>query len=189
MKTIAVLASTSGSDLPALFEEAKKRSLNVIFITNKEECGAREKAKNFGIPHFFVNPENNNTKKSREDFDQEVVDILKKNNVEFVFLVGYMRIISKVFVDAFVGKILNIHPSLLPAFAGGMDSDVHTEVLNKGCKITGATLHFVTEEVDEGPIFSQKACEISDDETPETLKKKVQHLEQEMLVEALQKIT
>ncbi len=186
MKTVAVLASTSGSDLPALFEEGKKLGVTFVLVTNKEDCGAREKANQFGVENIFVNPENSDgSRKKREDFDQEVVDILQKKSVDFVFLVGYMRIISGVFVNEFSGKILNIHPSLLPAFAGGMDNDVHTEVLSKGCKITGATLHYVTVEVDEGPIFSQKACEISKNETPETLKKKVQILEQEMLKEAL----
>lgn len=186
MKTVGVLASTSGSDLPALFEEGEKMGISFVLITNKEHCGAREKANKYGIENIFIDPENSQKeKKNRESFDKEVIEMLQKKNVEFVYLIGYMRIISPLFVKAFAGKILNIHPSLLPAFAGGMDSDVHTQVLQKGCKVTGATLHYVTEKVDEGPIFSQKACNIDPIETPESLKIKVQSLEKKMLVDSL----
>lgn len=186
MKTVGVLASTSGSDLPALFEEGEKMGISFVLITNKEHCGAREKANKYGIENIFIDPENSQKeKKNRESFDKEVIEMLQKKNVEFVYLIGYMRIVSPLFVKAFAGKILNIHPSLLPAFAGGMDSDVHIQVLQKGCKVTGATLHYVTEKVDEGPIFSQKACNIDPIETPESLKIKVQSLEKKMLVDSL----
>ena len=181
---IAILASTRGTVLPEIFDlQSSKREF--IFISNVENCGAREKAKNSGIPDFFVNPENKSGKKTREEFDAEVLAILKTEQVDFVFLIGYMRIISPLFVEAYRQKILNIHPSLLPAFAGGMDNDVHTSVLNAGCKISGATLHYVSEEVDAGEIFAQKACKISEDATPETLKVKVQALEKEMIREAI----
>ena len=98
-------------------------------------------------------------------------------------MIGYMKIVSSIFVEAFRNKIFNIHPSLLPAFAGGMSDNVHQNVIDFGCKITGATLHIVSEEVDAGKIINQKACDVSKNETVATLKQKVQKLEQEMLNE------
>lgn len=180
---IAILASTSGTDLPSVFA-LQNEGVEFLLITNKPECGAVEKAKNAGVPVFALE----GTGKTREEFDTEVLEILAKEKADYIMLIGYMRIISEKFVNAWRGKICNIHPSLLPAFAGGMDTDVHSEVLKRGCKITGATLHEVTEVVDGGPIINQKACRVEDSDTPETLKTKVQKLEQEMLVEWIQKL-
>jgi len=181
---LAVLASTSGTDLPALFTEVQNKKIPCIFITNKKKCLAREKAKKYNIPDFFIDA----TGLSREEYDEKVLKICEENSIDTVFLVGYMRIISAKFIQKFPKKIFNIHPSLLPAFAGGMDTDVHLEVLKAGCKISGATLHLVTEKVDEGPIIMQKACEIDEGETPESLKVKVQKLEQKMLVELVSEL-
>jgi len=104
-------------------------------------------------------------------------------------MIGYMRIVSDIFVEAFRNKIFNVHPSLLPAFAGGMSDNVHKDVLDFGCKVTGATLHIVSEEVDAGEIIDQKACNIVETETVATLKPKVQKLEQEMLKNLITKLS
>lgn len=180
----AILASTSGTDLPALFTEINNKKISCIFITNKEYCGAREKAKKYNIPNFFIDAKGF----SREEYDKKVFKICEENNIDTVFCVGYMRIMSANFVQKFPEKIFNIHPSLLPAFAGGMDTDVHSEVLKAGCKVSGATLHLVTEKVDDGPIVMQKSCEVIEGETCESLKIKVQKLEQEMLVELVREL-
>ena len=111
--------------------------------------------------------------------------MLDENKVELVLLIGYMRILSPWLVRKYKDKIINIHPSLLPAFAGGMDKDVHQEVLKSGVKVTGCTLHFVDESVDSGPIIMQKEVEISKDETVDSLKAKVQKAEQEVIVKAI----
>jgi len=191
---IAIFSSTRGTVLPEVFDlqNTPEKNIEFVFFTNVENCEARKKAEISGIPAFFVNPKKENPEisgeiiqKTREEFDTEIIEILQKENVDFIFLIGYMRIISGVFVNAFSQKILNIHPSLLPAFAGGMDNDVHSAVLDAGCKVSGATLHYVTEEVDAGKIFAQKSCEISEDETPESLKGKVQKLERKMICEAI----
>lgn len=182
---IAFLSSTSGSDLPAAFEHGKMLGIEMILVTNREDCGAREKASLFSIPEFCIVSKG----KSREEYDAEIIALLQKEAVDFVFLVGYMRIVSSLLVDQFQNRMYNIHPSLLPAFAGGMDADVHSAVLQKGCRITGATLHLVTEGVDEGPIIAQKACEIGEDETPQSLKLKVQKLEQEMITEEMSNLS
>ncbi|HID92420.1 TPA: phosphoribosylglycinamide formyltransferase [Candidatus Gracilibacteria bacterium] len=180
---LAILASTAGSNLPSLFTYIKKYHANTIeciLITNKADAGAIEKAKQFSIPYFIVTKEN-----TREEYDKKVLKILQRYNTEYIFMIGYMRIVSPLFVETFRNKIFNIHPSLLPAFAGGMSDTVHQDVINFGCKITGATLHIVSEEVDAGKIINQKACDISEHETVATLKPKVQKLEQEMLKELI----
>jgi phosphoribosylglycinamide formyltransferase-1 len=123
---------------------------------------------------------------SREEYDRIVIrELEKREPIDLILLIGYMRILSKVFIDRFRWRILNIHPSLLPAFAGGMDLEVHKAVLDYGVKVTGCTLHFVDEGVDTGPILIQKVVYISDDDTPVTLKAKVQEKEQEALIEAI----
>lgn len=180
---IAVLASTNGTDLPALFE-SQSDSLEFFLITNKPNCGAIAKAQNYGVPYRFLD----SAGLSREEYDQKVLQELQRFGAEYIFLIGYMRILSPVLINAYSQKILNIHPSLLPKFAGGMDSDVHAQVLRSGERETGATLHFVTEAVDEGPIFLQKSCPVLPDDTPETLKERVQILEQQMLRDALSNI-
>lgn len=181
---IAILASTNGTNLPQFFSDAKKLGILCILISNKQDCGALQKAKNEGIESIFINP----TGKTREDFDREILQILIREKIQHIFCVGYMRIISSVLIEAFPNTIYNIHPSLLPAFAGGMDTDVHAQVIKKGCKVSGATVHIISNEVDEGPILMQKACLVEDNETAESLKQKVQILEQEMLGNMLKKI-
>ena len=99
-----------------------------------------------------------------------------------------MRILSEEFCDIWKDRLLNVHPSLLPKYAGGMDTNVHQEVLTNGDTETGCTIHFVTDELDSGPILVQKKCEVSIDETVESLKTKVQSLEGEAFIEAIQLI-
>ena len=121
----------------------------------------------------------------REEYDEKIIAELKKKNIELILLIGYMKILSKKFIENYKFKIMNIHPSLLPAFGGGMDKNVHKAVIDCGCKITGCTLHFADESVDGGPIIIQKVCEVNDWDNEDTLKEKVQKLEQDAFVEAI----
>jgi len=114
--------------------------------------------------------------------------ILKGLGVDLVLLIGFMRILSADFCLKWGGRLLNVHPSLLPKYAGGMDTEVHKEVLKSGDLETGCTIHFVTDDVDGGPILIQKKCNIEDCDTVETLKNKVQKLEGEAFIEAIQLI-
>ena len=111
--------------------------------------------------------------------------ILKKNKVDLVLLIGFMRILSSKFCNDWEGRILNVHPSLLPKYAGGMDTSVYEEVLRNKDKETGCTIHFVTDKVDGGPILIQKRCLVESDDTVESLKSKVQKLEGEAFLEAI----
>ena len=184
---IGILASTNGTILPAIWEYLKDDpSVEfVVLVSNREQCGARKKAEEKGIPSIFVGAKG----KTREEWDAEVLSIFRKYDVELVILVGFMRILSPVFVRAFPQKILNVHPSLLPKFAGGMDGDVHSAVLQSGETESGATIHLVDEGVDTGKIILQKSVAISSDETPESLKAKVQDIEGLIFAESIRKFS
>ncbi len=182
---LAILGSTRGTDLQAIIEAIEKGRLDAsiaVVISNRENAYILERARTNHIAAFHVDGKN----KGREAYDHEVSTVLKKHNVELILLIGYMRILSPSFIDAWRNRVLNVHPSLLPDFAGGMDLDVHAEVLSSGVKETGCTVHIATENVDGGPIVVQKSCPIQEDETRETLKDKVQALEGDALIEAIQ---
>ncbi|MEM1559670.1 MAG: phosphoribosylglycinamide formyltransferase [Candidatus Bathyarchaeia archaeon] len=182
---IAVLGSTRGTDLQAIIDSIKSGELYaeiVCVISDRRNAYILERARMNGIEAIFIDPKG----LSREEYDKIIVGELEKRGpIDLVLLIGYMRILSKFFVDRFRWRILNIHPSLLPAFSGGMDLEVHKAILDYGVKVTGCTLHFVDEGVDTGPILIQKVVEVSDDDTPLTLKAKVQEKEQEALIEAI----
>ncbi|MFH1849182.1 MAG: phosphoribosylglycinamide formyltransferase [archaeon] len=183
MLKIAILASTNGTDMQAIIDEAEAGKLDAdlaIVIANKE-CGAIERAKKHKIKTLIIDPKG----KEREEYDTEVAAELDEEEVELILLIGYMRYVSEWFVDKYRNRIMNIHPSLLPAFAGGMDKNVHQEVLDHGCKVTGCTLHFVDEGADTGPIIAQAAVPIDEDETIDSLKDKVQKEEQRLLIQGI----
>ena len=164
-------------------ESGKLKNVEIsAVISNKKDAGILERARKHDIAAVFID----SSGKSREDFDKEIIRILEEKGVGLVLLIGYMRFISKPFVEKYRNKIMNIHPSLLPAFAGGMDRNVHQAILENGCKVTGCTLHFVDEGADTGPIVVQKAAKVEEDDTVDTLKEKVQKLEGEALIEAIE---
>jgi len=154
---------------------------DIAVVIGNKECYALERAEKHGIKNVLIESKG----KGREEFDKEVAKVLEDNGVELILLIGYMRYLSEWFVDKYRNKIMNIHPSLLPAFGGGMDKDVHKEILDHGCKVTGCTLHFVDEGADTGPIILQKAVQISEDETVESLKEKVQEAEAMVILKAI----
>lgn len=186
---IAVLASTNGTDLQAIMDEMNAGLMPgvelVRVVSNVRDCGALEKARAFGCSDVFIDPKG----KSRVEFDRELVEAV--GDVDLVCLIGYMRILSPVFVRAFEGKILNVHPALLPKYGGPgfYGANVHEAVLEAGEIETGMTIHFVTEEVDGGPIFVQKRVAIEPGDTADDLKNKVQALEKKWYPEAIRLIS
>lgn len=181
---IGVLGSTSGTDVQAVIDEIENGRLDAeitVVVSNKPDAFILERAKKHGINAVCIPSKG----REREEFDREVAKLLDENGVELILLIGYMRFLSPWFVHKYENKTMNIHPSLLPAFAGGMDLDVHQAILDYGVKVTGATLHFVDEGADTGPIILQKAVYIDEDETKETLKPKVQQAEQEIILKAI----
>jgi len=181
---IGILASTKATDLQAVIDAIEAKQLNVkisVVISNKKDAYALERARKHNIYAMFIDSKG----KEREEYDKEVSKELDKHNVDLILLIGYMRILSSWFVRKYKNKIMNVHPSLLPDFAGGMDKDVHAAVLKAGAKKTGCTLHFVDESVDGGPIIMQKKVNVAENDTVNSLKEKVQKAEQEVIVKAL----
>ena len=184
MINLGVLGSTSGTDLQSILDAIGAGKLDAkvsVVISNRENSYILERAKKHNTPNVFINHKG----KVREDFDSEMTNILKVHNVDLILLIGFMRILSSTFCSNWAGKILNVHPSLLPKYAGGMDTNVHEEVLKNNDKETGCTIHLVTDEVDSGPIIIQKRCEVDSNDTIDSLKSKVQILEGEAFLEAI----
>ena len=184
MLRIGVLASTNATDLQAVIDAISAKKLNAVIsvvISNKADAYALERARKHKIKAFFIDTKG----KTREQFDKEIAQILDNNEVDLILLIGYMRFLSPWFVSKYRNKIMNIHPSLLPKYAGGMDKDVHAEVLKNNEKVTGATLHFVDENLDAGPIIMQKEVKIEENETVDSLKEKVQKAEHDIIVKAV----
>ena len=184
MIKLGVLGSTKGTDLQAVLDAVNNGLLDAkvsVVVSNRESAYILERAKNHGVPTFFIPHKG----KAREEFDREMTTVLQNYGVELVLLIGFMRILSEEFCQEWRDRILNVHPSLLPKYAGGMDTNVHAEVIKNGDAETGCTIHFVTEEVDAGPILSQKKCTVTPEDTVESLKTKVQALEGEAFIEAI----
>tara|TARA_B100000315_G_scaffold59327_1_gene53849 strand:+ start:678 stop:1262 length:585 start_codon:yes stop_codon:yes gene_type:complete len=187
MIKLGVLGSTNGTDLQTILDSIASGELVgeiSVVLSNRKNAYILERAKNHNVPAFFLS----HKEKSREEFDAEMTAILKEHAVDLVLLIGFMRILSTKFCQEWRDKLLNVHPSLLPKYAGGMDTNVHEEVLKNGDTETGCTIHFVTDEVDGGPILIQKKCNIEPNETVDTLKTKVQQLEGIAFIEAIQLI-
>jgi formyltetrahydrofolate-dependent phosphoribosylglycinamide formyltransferase len=184
---LGILGSTNGTDLQAILDAIDSGDLNAevsVVLSNRENAYILERAENHNVPAFFLS----HKEKSRKEFDEEMTSVLKNNNVDLVLLIGFMRILSAKFCQEWRDKLLNVHPSLLPKYAGGMDTNVHEEVLKNGETETGCTIHFVTDEVDGGPILIQKKCNVDSTDTVETLKTKVQKLEGEAFIESIKLI-
>ena len=184
MIKLAVLGSTNGTDLRAIMAAISKGELDAevsVVISNRKSAYILERARNYDVPAIFIS----HKEKAREEFDAEMTIVLNKRGVDLVLLIGFMRILSSEFCRVWQNKLLNVHPSLLPKYAGGMDTNVHEEVLKNGDTETGCTIHFVTEEVDGGPILIQKKCPVYGNDNVDTLKVKVQALEGRAFVEAI----
>ena len=181
---LAVLGSTNGTDLVPVVGAERSGSLSAsvdVIISNNESSGILKKARHYGIENYFICHKN----KKRGVFDFEMSQILENKKIDLILLIGFMRILSPAFVDRWGGKIINVHPSLLPKYAGGMNNDVHESVLAAGDKETGCTIHLVTKEVDGGPILLQKSCPVFENDSVESLKERVQELEGKAFIEVI----
>lgn len=187
MMHLAILGSTRGTTMQALIEAIRQRTLLAtieVVISNKPQAMILERARSHGLPYKYLSTEGI----TRREYDEKINEILLCYPIDLILLIGYMRLLSPEFVHLWRNKILNVHPSLLPAFAGKKDTEVHQAVLDSGQVETGCTIHYVSEQVDAGPILLQKKCPVLDQDTVDTLKKKVQQLEGEALTEAIQLI-
>jgi len=185
---IGVLGSTRGTALLPVMEACANGSLHaeiVAVVSNRSAAPILDKGESLGptVTTKFVSAKG----LSREQFDAECTSVLVGAGVEYVLLVGYMRILSKEFTDFWAGRCVNVHPSLLPKHAGGMDLAVHQAVIDAKESESGCTIHEVTEEVDGGPIVVQKIVKVDSGDSAESLKAKVQALEGPAFIEAIQK--
>jgi phosphoribosylglycinamide formyltransferase-1 len=181
VKRIGVLASGRGSNLQALIEAARRGELGgevAVVVSNVETAPALQRAREAGIPAVF----HDHHGKRREDFDAEVVAILSAHRVDVVCLAGFMRLLSPVFVRAFPGRILNVHPALLPAFPG---LDAQRQAWEHGAKVSGATVHMVDEGLDSGPIVAQEAVAVRSSDTSETLAARILEVEHRLYPRAV----
>ncbi|MBF0511822.1 MAG: phosphoribosylglycinamide formyltransferase [Candidatus Omnitrophica bacterium] len=178
----AVLASGKGSNLKAMIDAIRngqiKAELKVV-ISDKKEAFCLEHARKALIPAIFIDPKDF---KDREAFDKAVIDCLVKHQVDFVVLAGYMRLLSSFFLKQYPNKVLNIHPALLPSFKG---THAIQEAFDYGVKLTGPTVHFVTEAMDEGPIILQEAIEIKPKDTLESMAEKIHNAEHKIYPQAI----
>jgi len=178
----AVLASGRGSNLQAIIKAIKTGRINAqlnLVISDKKDAYALKRAQDAQIPTAFINPKDF---QDRESFDRAVVERLQEFKIDFVVLAGYMRLVSIYFIQQYPDRILNIHPSLLPAFRG-----MHAikDAFDYGAKITGVTVHIVVKEMDDGPIILQESVRIDPDDSMESLEEKIHQVEHRLYPQAI----
>ena len=178
MVKIGVLISGGGTNLQAVIDGCENKSINGevrVVISNKENAYGLERARNHNIKAICEKDEN------------KIIEVLKANEIELVILAGYLKIVGPNLVNEYRNKIINIHPSLIPAFCGKgyYGEKVHQGVIDYGAKVTGATVHFVDEGADTGPIIMQKTVEVKEDDDTKKLAKRVLEVEHEILTKSI----
>tara|TARA_Y100001936_G_scaffold150224_1_gene146531 strand:+ start:230 stop:853 length:624 start_codon:yes stop_codon:yes gene_type:complete len=174
---LAILVSGYGSNLQAIIDNIESNYLSAeiaLVLSNVKNAFALERGKKHGLETIFLDPK---TFTNRDDYEDKMIEILQSKSIDLICLAGFMRILSKKFIQTFPKKIINIHPSLLPAFPG---LNVQKKALEYGVKFSGCTVHFVNEEVDGGPIILQSAVPILDEDNTESLSERI--LEQEHII-------
>lgn len=184
---IGILASGGGTNLQCIVDACERGEIDgdvAVVVSNVPEAFALERAKKhridaYGFPHKGV---------TREQHEADIIECLDQHGVDLVVLAGYLRILTPLFINKYAGRLMNTHPALLPAFGGsGMHGlNVHKAVLDYGCKVSGCTIHFVTLDVDGGPIILQKTVPVLEDDTPETLQERVLKEEHKLFPRAVQ---
>lgn len=182
---IGILISGRGSNMVAIIDAVKSGEIPnseiAVVISDKADAAGLSKAQERGVETLVIERRG----RTREEHDAEISAELEKKDVELVCLAGYMRLLSKEFIRAFDGRIVNIHPSLLPSFPG---LDAQKQAIEHGVKISGCTVHFVNQNLDAGPIILQKSVEVQDDDSAETLAARILEHEHSLYVEAVKRI-
>jgi phosphoribosylglycinamide formyltransferase-1 len=180
---LAVLASGRGSNLQAIIDAIEKDALDAVLavvISNKADAPALDRARKHGSPAVFLDPK---AATGREDYDGIILKELRSRDVELVALAGYMKIVTLALVEAYANRMMNIHPSLLPSFPG---LSPQKQAIDWGAKVSGCTVHFVTEGVDAGPIILQAAVPLLEGDTEETLAARILVEEHRIYPQAIQ---
>ncbi|MBL7157986.1 MAG: phosphoribosylglycinamide formyltransferase [Candidatus Omnitrophica bacterium] len=182
---IAVFVSGNGTNLQAIINAVKKGVIKAkiaLVVSNKKDAYALTRAKNECIETFVLDHKKFS---SREKYDKEIIKELEKRNINLITLAGFMRLLSPYFIKKYQGKIMNIHPSLLPVFKG---THGIRDAFEAGVKKTGVTVHFVDEELDHGPIIMQKEVSVEKTDTLETLEEKIHKVEHELYPQAIKSV-
>jgi phosphoribosylglycinamide formyltransferase 1 len=177
MKNIAIFASGSGTNFQAIVDAAKNGIVPArvaLLVCDKPGAKVIERAERERIPTFVFSPKDYD---SKAEFEQAILAELRKREIEFIALAGYMRLIGPTLLDAYEGKIVNIHPSLLPSFPG---KDAIGQAYRAGVKVTGVTIHYVDEGMDTGPIIAQRAIAIHEGESLAQLEARIHKVEHEL---------
>jgi phosphoribosylglycinamide formyltransferase-1 len=182
---IGILISGRGSNMQAILDAVQQGRIAdsevAVVISDRADAAGLQKAQERGVETVVIE----RAGRKRAEHDAEIISELKKRGVELICLAGYMRLLSPEFIRSFPNRIVNIHPSLLPSFRG---LDAQKQAFDYGVKITGCTVHFVDEELDNGTIIAQKTVAVLDDDTAETLSARILELEHELYVESVAKI-
>jgi phosphoribosylglycinamide formyltransferase-1 len=184
-RRLAVLISGRGSNLQAIIDAVNARTLDAsisVVVSNREDAAGLQRAREAGIETLFLNPKSFS---SRDDYDRALVGELQARRVDLVCLAGYMRLVGEPVLVAFPHRILNIHPSLLPAFPG---LDAQRQALEHGVRVSGATVHFVTGELDGGPIILQACVPVRADDTVDRLSARILIEEHRIYPEAIETV-
>lgn len=180
---LGVLASGRGSNFQSIVDAIEAGRLNArvgIALSNKKEARALERARQHHIPCRYIDPSGYPDKKA---YDAELLRVFKAHQVDLVILAGYMRLLTDVLINAYPHRIMNIHPSLLPAFPG---LHAQRQALSYGVKVSGCTIHFVDEEMDHGPIIAQAAVPVLENDTEESLSERILHEEHRLFPQVIQ---
>jgi phosphoribosylglycinamide formyltransferase-1 len=182
LRTLGILISGRGSNLQAILDAIREGKLDArvgVVLSNVDGAPGLERARAAGVPTDVLSHKDY---ASREQYDEALVDHLRAHEVDLVCLAGFMRLLSPAFVRAFPGRILNVHPSLLPAFPG---LHAQRQALEHGVKVTGATVHVVDEELDHGPILLQRAVPVLEGDDEESLSARILEQEHRIYPEAI----
>ncbi|GAB6162177.1 phosphoribosylglycinamide formyltransferase [Desulfothermus naphthae] len=179
---LGILISGSGTNLQAIIDSIKKGSLKAeieVVISNVQDAYGLSRAKKEGIPAYFVD---HRKYKSRKDHEVKLIEILQNHGVDIVILAGYMRVITDYFISHYPNKILNIHPAILPCFKG---VDAQKQAIDYGVKLSGATVHFVDEQIDHGPIIIQGVTIVKENDKRDELANRILKIEHRIFPQAI----
>jgi phosphoribosylglycinamide formyltransferase-1 len=184
---VAVLISGRGSNLHAILEAEKKNQLGdakvKLIVSNNPEAEGLKYSKQYDIRSLILD---RNKFRANKNFELKLIQTLQEHNIDLIVLAGFMQILTEEFIDLYYGKVINIHPSLLPSFPG---LTAQSQALEHGVKVSGCTVHFVNAEVDSGPIILQETVKVSDSDTETTLSDKILKIEHKLLPLAISLIS
>ncbi|MGG2094031.1 phosphoribosylglycinamide formyltransferase [Bacillus sp. S13(2024)] len=185
MSRVAIFASGSGSNFQALVDAVEAGKLDVqlsLLVCDQPSARVVERANDHHVPCFAFSTKDY---ESKEAFEQEILKKLQESEIDWIILAGYMRLIGPTLLAAYGGRIVNIHPSLLPSFPG---KDAVGQAIEAGVKVTGVTIHYVDAGMDTGPIIAQEAVAVSENDTRESLQKKIQLVEHRLYVDTVKSL-